>query len=112
MLARGPGIRATRGESIGGNKRFPRVRALLPQGERAYEKPISRPYREADLKGVPEGWPAQTMKARAPYGFEHGALMPGPGNAEHFPLFFPTWPRVRLVQKYIDIIFPFKYNPP
>jgi hypothetical protein len=35
------------------------------------------------------------MEARAPHDFEHDALVPGPGNAEHFSLAFTTWRKVK-----------------
>jgi hypothetical protein len=35
------------------------------------------------------------MEARAPHDFEHDALVPGPGNAEHFSLVFTTWGKVK-----------------
>ena len=42
-----------------------------------------------------KGSPAQSMEARAPHDFEHDALVPGPGNAEHFSLAFTTWRKVK-----------------
>ncbi len=42
-----------------------------------------------------KGSPAQPMEARAPHDFEHDALVPGPGNAEHFSLAFITWLKVK-----------------
>ena len=42
-----------------------------------------------------KGSPAQPMEARAPHDFEHDALGPGPGNAEHFSLAFTTWRKVK-----------------
>ncbi len=35
------------------------------------------------------------MEARVPYDFEHAALVPGPGNAGHFPLASTTWRKVK-----------------
>jgi hypothetical protein len=35
------------------------------------------------------------MEARAPHDFEHDALVPGPGNAEHFSLAFTTWRKMK-----------------
>ena len=71
------------------------VRSPLPQDGRAYGRPAGRPYREGDLGVIPKGSPAQSMEARAPHDFEHDALVPGPGNAEHFSLVFTTWGKVK-----------------
>jgi hypothetical protein len=42
-----------------------------------------------------KGSPAQSMEARAPHDFEHDALVPGPGNAEHFSSAFTTWRKMK-----------------
>jgi hypothetical protein len=43
------------------------------------------------------------MEARAPHDFEHDALVPGPGNAEHFSLAFTTWRKVKRGRTAIDL---------
>jgi len=35
------------------------------------------------------------MEAQAPHDFEHDALVPGPGNAEHFSLTFTIWRKMK-----------------
>jgi hypothetical protein len=53
-----------------------------------------------------KGSPAQSMEVRTPHDFEHTALVPGPGNAEHFSLAFSTWRRMKVGKFIVPVDLP------
>ncbi len=52
------------------------------------------------------------MEARAPHDFEHDALVPGPGNAEHFSSAFTTWRKVKVGKILHSLAFPSPFHYP